>query len=213
MSAIWAGPLSRLAGVSTVTVHRDGVPFRYRAVVFEEVAVGPGVEEHRDCASRYWRAFFWSEADHPDGLVLMGGQFGRRLRPWMLICSVFRLARPEPMLVAFVSDSDRTLNDPIAKDGEADISRGAVIGECAFLAADDARHLREAWGISKCELTRHRVRFKAEFGRPSGKVSSEWVESRAELPPADVIGIRYTIECDGTGRWGCPKKAVADTSG
>jgi hypothetical protein len=36
---------------------------------------------------------------------------------------------------------------------------------------------------------------------------------RAELPPTDVIGIRYTIECDGTGRWGCPKKAVADTSG
>ena len=89
MTAIWAERLSRFHNVSSVTLRRNDQTLKYRAVVFERVVVGPGLDEHRDCASTYWSAFLWSEGTPPEGLLLVGGQFRERLRPRLLICSVF----------------------------------------------------------------------------------------------------------------------------
>ena len=70
--------------------------------------------------------------------------------------------------------------------------------------------LREEYGIAACEITRHRVRFRAQLSRPEHLGSAvAWGGSRVELRPTDVIGIRYTIRCDGTQRpgWACPRES------
>src|SRR2546426_10574566 len=115
MTAIWAERLSRFHNVSSVTLHRNDQTLKYRAVVFERVVVGPGLDEHRDCASTYWSAFLWSEGTPPEGLLLVGGQFRERLRPRLLICSVFYLNRPEPMLAVLANEDQPRMNNPDRK--------------------------------------------------------------------------------------------------
>ncbi len=214
MTAIWAERLSRFHNVSSVTLRRNDQTLKYRAVVFERVVVGPGLDEHRDCASTYWSAFLWSEGTPPEGLLLVGGQFRERLRPRLLICSVFYLNRPEPMLAVLANEDQPRMNNPFAEDGDADISPGNVKGECAFLSPEDFRVLREQWGIASCEITRHRVRFRAQLSRPEHLGAAvEWGGSQIELRPTDVMGIRYTIRCDGTGPRGwCPQKSDSAAS-
>src|SRR3989449_5724227 len=45
MTAIWAERLSRFHNVSSVTLRRNDQTLKYRAVVFERVVVGPGLDE------------------------------------------------------------------------------------------------------------------------------------------------------------------------
>lgn len=203
MTVIWAERLSRLRNVSTVTLRRNDQTMKYRAVVFERVVLGPGLDQHRDCSSRYWSAFLWSEGTPPEGLLLVGGQFRERLRPRTLLCSVYHLNRPEPVLTVLANEDQPRMNNPWAQDGDADISPGTVIGECAFLSPDDFRVLREQYSITSCEITRHRVRFRAQLSRPEREGSAlEWGGSEVELRPTDVLGIRYTIRFDDLQRWG-----------
>jgi hypothetical protein len=127
LSVIWAGPLSRLHGVSDVTVRRNGKPLRYRAVVLERVVRGLVLDGHPECDSTYVRAFLWSEGTRPDGLMLQGGQFDQRLSPsWVGgLCRVNYMlsgATP-PSLFALTNDDDSSMNNPWVKDGEADISK------------------------------------------------------------------------------------------
>jgi hypothetical protein len=191
---------SLLLAASTVVLRRDGHPLAYRGFVFENVRVPPS-----DCLGTRWLALLWTGDDYPF-VEFSGADFSRRIEPgvhWRFDCNHAPIGAPEPRLV---------VSGWVASDGEGDISRGGVIGECPFLTPEAAGLLREARSMT-CDLTRHQVRFHARlhqradaWGRPLVPERND--TSEIELPPSEIIGIRITIYCDGTERTDrqCPRK-------
>jgi hypothetical protein len=198
----WTDKLSRIRGVPIVSIRRDGRALPYRGVVFEHVMVpGGGLDDRSGCAGTRRVALFWAEGDRPDPLTFSGGDFQR---PWVQgihYCSDVSFIRPAPSLDAWSDPSDPNPNLWWATAGNGEISPGTVTGPCVFLTPEDERYLRDTRGIS-CAMTRHLVRFSAHLARPvvtrspatRGTDTGEIQD--IELQPAELVGFRYTIQCD-----------------
>lgn len=200
---------SLLRNASQVVLHRDGHALRYRGFVFESVRVPPS---DLDCLGTRWSALLWPKDRNSIDVTFSGGRFDQRLVPQSPFCwdgHQFVTVGPEPTVYVASDDAYSTW---VSTDGEGDISPGIVIGECPFLAPESARWLRDMRGMS-CDLTRHKVRFRAQLQRT--KLSStplvfEGANGSSEivLPSAEIIGIRITFHCDGTERTNqvCPRR-------
>ncbi|HZE93340.1 MAG TPA: hypothetical protein VEZ49_01440 [Gemmatimonadales bacterium] len=200
---------SLLRNASAVVLHRDGHALRYRGFVFESVRVPLS---DIDCMGTRWSALLWPKDRNAVDVTFSGGRFDQRLVPQSPYCSDghhFVTVGPEPTVYVAADDAQHTW---VSTDGEGDISPGIVIGECPFLAMESARWLRDMRGMS-CDLTRHRVRFRAQLQRTN--LSSRPLvfegangSSEIELPSTEIIGIRITFHCDGTERTkdACPRK-------
>lgn len=194
-------PLLRAA--SKVVVRRAGSSVAYRAVVQEFVRV----PESLTCLGTTWGAVLWNDDREHAWLFFRGADFSRGIESqvhWRLDCEN-EVTGPEPFL--HVSEGDTNW---VATDGEGDISQGEVIGECPFLTPEAPTWLREERGMT-CELTRHKVRFRAHLRRAGQSlkvVPDSSAPTEIELRSSEVIGIRITIECDGTERTkvSCPRK-------
>jgi hypothetical protein len=187
----WGDKLARIPSISQVHLRRDGRLASYRALVFERVMVPPGgIEDRSGCAGTRWFAVLWREGEEPGVIGMSGGQFRG---PWVHgfhSCPDVYFSRPEPSLYFSPGQRAPAQSTLWATEGEGDISPGEVTGECGFLASEDTRLLQERYGIT-CAMTRHRVRFRV---RLVGAGSSE--TSVLDLEPTEVVGFRYTIQCD-----------------
>jgi hypothetical protein len=190
---------SRLRSTSTVVLQRDGRSLTYRAVVIERVMVPASGVDATGCAGTRWNLLLWRDGDPPDGLLFAAGRFDLPLAPGPRNCPGVRLVGPDPWLRVIEAD----LSTGIATEGEGNVSPGAVVGECAFLAADAAGLMNDEYGIT-CALTRHTARFRVRVQRVSGSTAGEPARAAAstviELSPTIILGIRYTIHCDDRER-------------
>ena len=191
----WGDKLARIPGISQVHLRRDGRLAPYRALVFERVMVPPGgIEDRSGCAGTRWFAVFWREGEEPGVIGMSGGRFHGQWVQGFHSCPDVYFTRPEPSLYFSPGQRAPGQNTLWATEGEGDISPGEVTGECAFLESEDRRLLQERYGIT-CAMTRHRVRFRV---RLTSAGSSE--TSILDLQPAEIIGFRYTIQCDSIAR-------------
>lgn len=189
---VWEGDLRLRGAVSTAVLWRDGRDLTYRSLVFERVVVPPSGLDDWNCAGTRRAAYFWRDGPERDGLAFRPeGSFDQRLVPGLSGCPGENIDRPRPMLEVVTPNHQTWLPDST----EGDISPGVVIGACAFMEAESALFLREEYGIT-CETTRHRVRFSALV---RNFASGRWPDSsRVDLPSTEIVGVRYTIHCDGT---------------
>lgn len=198
---------SLLDAASQAVVQRDGHGLTYRALVLEHVRLS---HSELDCLSgKRWSAILWSD-DQQHWVGLRGGDFGLRLDPrlhWRGDCDRV-VEGPEPYLTAAHGDTSW-----VAADGEGDISANRVIGACPFLTSDAEAQLC-ARGVT-CELVGYTVRFAARLERSdyAGRLlpSEQQVRADMQLSPANIIGVRLTIACDGTERTNdfCPRKRAS----
>lgn len=187
----WRDELSRLHDVSSVVLTREGQSITYRALVIEAVRVSmpPAFE----CAATYRQALLWREGDRPEGVGFDGARFDKPLGTPTLWCAAsngFVMRDLQPLLWASAGPGWYWHGT----DGEGDVSPGVVIGDCLFLSSEGKESLLNLRGVT-CEITRHRVRFRAKLGR-SSPARAPPDTFRVELAPTDIIGIRYTFHCD-----------------
>lgn|SRR5574341_353809 len=184
---VWKSDLRLGAPLARTDLRRDGEKLPYRAIVFERVVLPSGHVENSACAGTRRVAYLW-RADS-DGVVFFpGGVFDQRLVPALAGCRGESVDEPTPLLTAISPDHVTWMQASV----EGDISPGVVTGACRFLEPEAERVLREEHGIT-CELTRHRVRLDARLrGDAMGGLDS----LRLDLDPTEIIGVRYTINCD-----------------
>ena len=211
----WLSIASQARELSTVQVLLDGQPKTYHALVFERV-LAPLAEV--PCAGTRWWVFLWREGDKADGIGFAGGRFDARIGMPMKSCTdqhAWYMDGPEPSLWRAPPPNDPHLNGWRGTDGEGDIKPGVVTGECVFLTPAAERVLRHQRGMS-CEVTRHQVWFRGELRRwapaPRGKPLTTFEPGpplRVELPPTEIIGVRYTVHCEEVDSMfppRCPRK-------
>lgn len=189
---VYEGDLRLRAAASTAVLQRDGQELTYRALVFERVVVPPSGLGTWNCAGTRSAAYFWHDGGERDGLLFLpSGWFDARLVPGLGSCLGENVDRPARALAAVTPNQDMWL----PADAEGDISPGVVTGGCGFLPPERARFLRQEHGIT-CELTRHRVRFSAHVRNFSSLRGPD--SSRVDLPSTEIVGVRYTINCEGS---------------
>jgi hypothetical protein len=169
---------------------------RYRAYVVERVlspniVLGPHDACVRSGLVRRGVIFFRDGGPGADAIELYGSDFHRPLAPHLAWCpnDTLRVLDPRPVLW-YVPNPDDPRPAWWWGTGQASISPGVVVGPCPFLRAAHARFLREQRGVS-CEVTRHEVWFEASIRRPDGSTFP------LRLVPTGILGIRYTVHCDG----------------
>lgn len=195
--------LTRLRELSDVVVDHDGKALTYRALVFESVREPPSA---LTCLGVRRTLILWHEA-RPDvfdrTVQLTGGLFPHELVIDSPFCDDghrFTTIGPEPRLTVWWAVAGERRG--MGTHGDAHISPGVLIGACSFLTPEAARFLRERERLT-CELTRHRVQFRAIVRVPSHPESMpvsafEPGTSLVELAPTEVVGIRITVHCGGS---------------
>jgi hypothetical protein len=183
---VWKSDPRLGAPLARTDLRRDGEKLPYRAIVFERVVLPSGHLATSPCAGTRRAAYFW-RADS-DGVVFFpGGVFDQRLAPALAGCPR-ESDQPIPIVTAITPDHVTW----IQASAGGDISPGVVTGACRFLEPEAERYLREEHGIT-CELTHHRVRFAA---RLRGYVLAGLDSMRLDLDMTELIGVRYTINCE-----------------
>jgi hypothetical protein len=92
----------------------------------------------------------------------------------------------------FVHSTPKSPNEAAEVLGDAEILPGVVVSDCIFLEPE-AFSFFEQEGIT-CELTRHRVRLRAQVKLRDGATL------HLELQPVEVFGLRWTYHCDTPAR-------------
>lgn len=187
----WLGTIQksdlRLGGpLSTTELRRNGQAQSYRAIVFERVVLPSARLGDAICAGTQRGVYFW-RADGDGVLFFPHGRFDDRLVPGLRSCSAVNARATTPVVGAVALDQEGWTQE--STDG--DISPGAVVGGCGFLQPEAERVLRTEHGIT-CQLTRHQVHFGATLRAFSAGVDT----MRLELDTAEIMGVRYTIDCD-----------------
>ena len=183
LGGIWTSDL-RLGAALTTELRRDGDRLHYRAIVFERVVV-PGRLGNSICAGTQRSAYFWREGD---GVVFFPeGVFDQRLVPALASCQESKTDSSMPLVTAVTPGHGAWIQASV----EGEITPGVVTGSCRFLELEAERVLREEHGIT-CELTNHRVRMSALLRDAVAGSDS----LRLILDSTDIIGVRYTINCD-----------------
>jgi hypothetical protein len=188
--------LTRLRAGSRVIISQDGQSIRYSAVVFERLMVPRSGSGRSTCLGPRWSLFLWREDPMPEGLLLRAGRFDQRFSPGK-ICEDVDFSDPSPELLRYPPGRAGEQQPWVSRSGRGEITPGLDAGPCEFFASGEAEVLRSRWGIS-CRRTRHRVHFQSTL-QPiggSGSAGAPVLETmRVLLRPAEVMGIRYTIDC------------------
>ena len=184
---IWKSDLRLGAPLVSTDLRRDGRRLTYRAIVFERVVKASGETGNSNCPSTRRAAYFWRSDS--DGVVFFPeGLFDQRLVPVLRSCVDTGFETSMPFVTAITPDQGMWIQASV----EGDISPGVVTGPCRFLEREAERFLREEHGIT-CELTTHRVRLGA---RLDGYAVAGPDKLRLDLDTTEIIGVRYTIDCD-----------------
>lgn len=194
----WADGLQRLNAVSRVPGGRNGRTVSYSAVVFERVMIPPTGGGRSPCLGPRWSLFLWREDGTPEGMVLTGGRFDQTLSPGGL-CPDINFGGPAPVVAWYPPESSGEQSAWISGSGRGEITPGVDTGPCEFLAPDEAAALYRNTGVT-CRLTRHRVHLTSTLHPFTGLASAGMPAygretMRVEVPPAEVLGVRYTIAC------------------
>lgn len=187
----WLGTIHtsdlRLGGpLSTTELRRNGQALSYRAIVFERVVLPSARLGDAICAGTQRGVYFW-RADGDGVLFFPRGRFDDRLVPGLRSCSAENTGSSTPVVGAVALDQKGWTQEST----KGNISPGIVAGGCAFLQPEAERVLRTEHGIT-CQVTRHHVHLGATLRTVSAGVDS----LRLELDSAEIMGVRYTIDCD-----------------
>lgn len=185
--------------VSIVEVDVGGRPVEYRAIVFERLMDPPhGLIPDGDCPGPRWHIVLLRTDGPTEGMVLYGGDFSQPIRRELPGCAFAGGPGPQPVLWGgrLTDEPGSTSGREVWKalDGRAHISPGEVVGDCEFLEPAIEQDLRETFGIT-CAVTRHRVQFRAHVPQPLGDGRGQGLIT-VELQPTEVLGTRYTIQCN-----------------
>lgn len=198
----WSGLIRQLdravAILPATDVIRDGRSIRYSAMVVERLMEPSiGLAPHAACFTPRRSLLLWRPGEL-DAIVVMGGDYTQRVRPWPDDCA----GTPGPQPFAWAG---RIVNASTpqeqrmwwrSSDGIGDISPGVDTGPCQFMHPREAQYLLAEHGIT-CLMTRHQVHFDVRMASlphdrrgNAGAPGFSW-----RLPPLELTGVRFTVDC------------------